>query len=42
MEADQVVRGSDRAVLAQGRVLHVYTFRDGLIARMDVEESARD
>jgi ketosteroid isomerase-like protein len=36
---DQAVRG---AVLAEGRVVHVYTFRDGLIARMDVEESARD
>jgi hypothetical protein len=30
------------AVLAEGRVVHVYTLRDGLIARMDVEESARD
>jgi hypothetical protein len=29
-------------VLAEGRVVHDYTFRDGQIARMDVEESARD
>lgn len=42
VEVDRVVRGSDGAVLAEGRVVHVYTFRDGLIARMDVEESARD
>ena len=41
-EVDQVLRGSDGAVLAEGRVVHVYTFRDGLIARMDVEESATD
>jgi hypothetical protein len=42
VEVDQVVRGSDGAVLAEVRVVHVYAFRDGLIARMDVEESARD
>jgi hypothetical protein len=42
VEVDQVVRGPDGAVPAKGRVVHVYTFRDGLIARMDVEESGRD
>jgi hypothetical protein len=42
VEVDQVVRGLDGAVLAERRVVHVYTFRDGLIARMDVEESASD
>jgi ketosteroid isomerase-like protein len=42
VEVDQLVRGSDGAVLSEGRVVHVYTFRDGLIARMDVEEWARD
>jgi ketosteroid isomerase-like protein len=42
VEVDQVVRGLDGAVLAQGRVVHVYSFRDGLIARMDVEDSAGD
>jgi hypothetical protein len=42
VEVDQLVRGPDGAVLAEGRVVHVYTFRDGLIASMDVEESARD
>jgi hypothetical protein len=36
VEVDCVVRGSDGAVLAEGRVVHVYSFRDGLIARMDV------
>jgi ketosteroid isomerase-like protein len=41
-EVDQEVRGSDGAVLAERRVVHVYTFREGLIARMDVEEFARD
>jgi hypothetical protein len=42
VEVDQLVRGPDGAVLAEGRVVHDYTFRDGQIARMDVEESARD
>jgi hypothetical protein len=42
VEVDQVVRGLDGAVLAEGRVVHVYSFRDGLIARMDVEDSAGD
>jgi hypothetical protein len=42
VKVDQLVRGSDGAVLAEGRIVHVDTFRDGLIARMDVEESARD
>ena len=38
VEVEQVVRGHDGAVLAEGRVLHVYVLRDGLVARMDVEE----
>jgi hypothetical protein len=42
VEVDQLVRGSDGAVLEEGRVVHVYSFRDGLIARMDIEEPARD
>ena len=41
VEVDQLVRGSDGAVLAEGRVVHVYTFRDRLIARIDVEQAAR-
>lgn len=38
VEVDQVVRDGDGALLERQRVLHVHTFRDGLIARMDVEE----
>jgi ketosteroid isomerase-like protein len=40
VEVDQVVRSPDGAVLAEGRVVHDYTIRNGMIARMDVEESA--
>jgi hypothetical protein len=38
VEVDQVVRGLDGALLSRGRVVHVYTLRDGLVARMDVED----
>jgi hypothetical protein len=38
VEVDQVARGLDGTLLGEGRVLHVYVFRDDLIARMDVEE----
>jgi hypothetical protein len=38
VEVDQVVRDLDGAVLAEGRFIHVYVFRDDLVARMDVEE----
>lgn len=38
VDVHQVVRGLDGAVLADGRVIHVYAFRDGLIERMDVVE----
>jgi hypothetical protein len=38
VDVHQVVRGLDGALIADGRVIHVYAFRDGLIARMDVEE----
>jgi hypothetical protein len=37
-DVHQVVRDLDGAVISDGRVRHVYTFRDGLVARMDVEE----
>jgi hypothetical protein len=40
VEVDQVVRDLAGAVVASGRVLHVYRLRDGLVARMDVEEPA--
>jgi hypothetical protein len=34
----QIVRDLDGNLVAENDVRHVYTFRDGLIARMDVEE----
>jgi hypothetical protein len=42
VDVDQVVRDLDWAVVAQGRVVHVYTLRDGRIARMDIEEGGAD
>jgi hypothetical protein len=38
VEVDQVARGLDGSLIAEGRVLHVYVFRDDLVAHMDVEE----
>ena len=38
VEVHQVVRGLDGRHLGDGRVLHVYVLRDGLVARMDVQE----
>jgi ketosteroid isomerase-like protein len=35
----QLVRALDGGVLADGEVTHVYSFRDGLITRMDVSDS---
>jgi ketosteroid isomerase-like protein len=32
----QVVRDLDGAAMSEGRVSHVYTLRDGLVARMDI------
>jgi hypothetical protein len=40
VEVKQVARDLDGALLGEGRVVHVYRFRDGLIDRMDVEELA--
>jgi hypothetical protein len=40
VEVHQVARSLDGTLLGDGRVVHVYDFRDGLIARMDVEEPA--
>lgn len=39
VEVDQTVRDLHGAVIAAGRVRHVYTLRDGLIARMDIESA---
>jgi ketosteroid isomerase-like protein len=36
----QVVRALDGTLLADREVAHVYTFRDGLVVRMDVTETA--
>jgi hypothetical protein len=41
VDVDQVVCGLDGMLLAAARVVHVYVFRAGLVARMDVEEPAR-
>jgi hypothetical protein len=38
VDVHQTVRDLDGTLLADGRVLHVYVLRDGLVARMDVEE----
>jgi hypothetical protein len=36
VDVDQVVRDLDGELLSEQRVRHVYTVRDGLIARMDI------
>jgi ketosteroid isomerase-like protein len=38
VDVHQVVRSLDGELLADRRVVHVYTLRDGLVARMDVED----
>jgi hypothetical protein len=38
VEVDQVGRDLDGALLDERRVVHVYVFRDDLVARMDVED----
>jgi hypothetical protein len=38
VEVDQVVRTPAGELLSDSRVVHVYTLRDGLVARMEVEE----
>jgi len=38
VEVHQVARALDGTVLGDGVVRHTYTFRDGLVARMDVTE----
>ena len=39
VEVHQVVRDLRGDVLVDGRVLHVYETRDGVVVRMDIEES---
>jgi hypothetical protein len=41
VEVVQVVRDLDGTLLSEGRVLHVYVFSAGLVARMHVEELAQ-
>jgi hypothetical protein len=38
VEVHQVVRDLRGDVLSDGRVIHVYRLRDGLVARMDIED----
>jgi SnoaL-like domain len=38
VEVQQVAHKMDGTLLSEGRVLHVYVFRDDLVDRMDVEE----
>jgi ketosteroid isomerase-like protein len=35
----QVVRDLEGTLVSDGQVRHVYTFRDGLVERMDIEET---
>jgi ketosteroid isomerase-like protein len=35
----QVVRALDGSPISDGRVVHLYTFRDGLVECMDIEEA---
>jgi ketosteroid isomerase-like protein len=38
VDVQQTVRDLGGALIGEGRVVHVYTFEDGLVTRMDVEE----
>lgn len=40
VDVHQLVRNLEGEVIAEGRVLHVYELREGLVARMDVEKPA--
>lgn len=40
VDVHQIVRSLDGAQLSEGEVVHVFFFRDGLIARMEIEDSA--
>jgi hypothetical protein len=39
VDVHQVVRDLDGTLLSDGGVRHAYTFRDGLVERMDIEEA---
>jgi hypothetical protein len=38
LDVHQVVRSLEGEVLSDRRVVHVYTLRDGLVERMDIED----
>jgi len=38
VDVHQTARAHDGTLVGDARIVHVYSFRDGLIARMDVEE----
>jgi hypothetical protein len=38
VDVHQVVRTLDGSVIAEDHVVHVYELRDGLVARMDIED----
>jgi ketosteroid isomerase-like protein len=40
VEVHQVVHDLDKNLLSDGTVWHLYTIRDGLIERMDIEDEA--
>jgi hypothetical protein len=40
VDVHQIVRDLEGAVISDRRVRHAYTLRDGLVARMDIEEPA--
>lgn len=39
VEIHQVVRDLEGALLSDGRVRHIYAFRDGLVAQMEIREA---
>jgi organic hydroperoxide reductase OsmC/OhrA len=42
VDVHQVVRDRDGTLLSEGRVVHTYTLRDGLIERMEIGEPEQD
>ena len=38
VDVHSVVRSLDGEVVSDSRIVHVYTLRDGLVARMDIED----
>jgi hypothetical protein len=39
VDVHQIVRDTSGEVVSDGRIEHVYTLRDGLVARMDIREA---